>query len=104
MFLAFWSNNLFPAQVFDISRSTDIMLAPIIGGVGTLFGPVVGAAVGACSPPPVTGVSTGADGAAEGSGFGTLTGGRVGRLAEGRFGSGTRVFTTKGVPTGSAGS
>lgn len=43
VFLAFWSNNLFPAQIFDITRSTEIMLAPIIGGVGTLFGPVVGA-------------------------------------------------------------
>lgn len=43
VFLAFWSNNLFPAQIFDISRSTEIMLAPIIGGVGTLFGPIMGA-------------------------------------------------------------
>lgn len=43
VFLAFWSNNLFPAQIFDMSRSIDIILAPIIGGVGTLFGPIVGA-------------------------------------------------------------
>ena len=43
VFIAFWSNNLFPAQIFDITRSTDMMLAPIIGGIGTLFGPVVGA-------------------------------------------------------------
>ena len=43
VFLAFYSNNLFPAQVFDISRSIEVMLAPIIGGVGTLFGPIVGA-------------------------------------------------------------
>lgn len=43
VFLAFWSNNLFPAQIFDITRSTDIMLAPIIGGIGTLFGPILGA-------------------------------------------------------------
>lgn len=43
VFIAFWSNNLFPAQIFDMSRSIDIILAPIVGGVGTLFGPIVGA-------------------------------------------------------------
>jgi branched-chain amino acid transport system permease protein len=42
VFIAFWTNNLFPAQIFDMSRSIDIILAPIIGGVGTLFGPIVG--------------------------------------------------------------
>ena len=45
VFLAFFTNNLFPAQIFDITRSTDILLAPIIGGIGTLFGPIVGAFV-----------------------------------------------------------
>src|ERR1700745_3689980 len=40
---AFYYNNLFPEQVFHISRSIELMLAPIIGGVGTLFGPLVGA-------------------------------------------------------------
>ncbi len=45
VFLAFFTNNLFPAQIFDISRSTDILLAPIVGGIGTLFGPIVGAFV-----------------------------------------------------------
>ena len=39
---AFYYNNLFPEQVFNISRSIDIILAPIIGGVGTLFGPILG--------------------------------------------------------------
>ena len=43
VFMAFWTNSLFPAQIFDMSRSIDIILAPIIGGVGTLFGPIVGA-------------------------------------------------------------
>ncbi len=43
VYIAFWSNNLFPAQIFDMSRSIDIILAPIIGGIGTLFGPIVGA-------------------------------------------------------------
>ena len=39
----FYYNNVFSAQIFDMSRSIDIMLAPIIGGIGTLFGPVLGA-------------------------------------------------------------
>ncbi|HVL58213.1 MAG TPA: branched-chain amino acid ABC transporter permease [Burkholderiaceae bacterium] len=44
VFYAFYYNNLFPEQVFHISRSIEILLAPIIGGVGTLFGPIIGAA------------------------------------------------------------
>ena len=43
VFYAFYSNNLFPAQVFDISRSIELILAPIVGGIGTVLGPVVGA-------------------------------------------------------------
>jgi branched-chain amino acid transport system permease protein len=43
MFLAFYYNNLFPEQTFNISRSIELILAPIIGGVGTLIGPIVGA-------------------------------------------------------------
>jgi branched-chain amino acid transport system permease protein len=43
VFYAFYYNNLFPAQIFDISRSIELMLAPIVGGLGTVFGPVVGA-------------------------------------------------------------
>ena len=43
MFYAFYYNNLFPAQVFDIGRSIELILAPIVGGIGTIFGPVVGA-------------------------------------------------------------
>jgi branched-chain amino acid transport system permease protein len=39
----FYYNNVFSAQIFDMSRSIDIMLAPIIGGIGTLFGPILGA-------------------------------------------------------------
>jgi branched-chain amino acid transport system permease protein len=45
VFFAFYYNNLFPEQVFHISRSIEIILAPIIGGIGTLFGPVLGAFV-----------------------------------------------------------
>ena len=43
VFYAFYYNNLFPEQTFHISRSIELILAPIIGGVGTLFGPIVGA-------------------------------------------------------------
>ncbi len=40
---AFYYNNLFPEQIFHISRSIELILAPIIGGIGTLVGPIVGA-------------------------------------------------------------
>jgi branched-chain amino acid transport system permease protein len=43
VFFAFYYNNLFPEQVFHISRSIEIILGPIIGGIGTLFGPIIGA-------------------------------------------------------------
>jgi branched-chain amino acid transport system permease protein len=45
VYYAFFYNNLFPEQVFGISRSIEIILGPIIGGVGTLFGPILGAFV-----------------------------------------------------------
>jgi branched-chain amino acid transport system permease protein len=45
MFYAFFYNNLFPEQVFNISRSIEMILGPVIGGVGTLFGPIIGAFV-----------------------------------------------------------
>jgi branched-chain amino acid transport system permease protein len=45
VFFAFYYNNLFPEQIFNISRSIEIILGPVIGGVGTLFGPILGAAV-----------------------------------------------------------
>jgi len=45
VFFAFYYNNLFPEQVFHISRSIELILGPIIGGVGTLIGPIVGAFV-----------------------------------------------------------
>jgi branched-chain amino acid transport system permease protein len=43
VFYAFYYRNLFPTQVFDIGRSIELILAPIVGGLGTVFGPVVGA-------------------------------------------------------------
>jgi branched-chain amino acid transport system permease protein len=45
VFFAFYYNNLFPEQIFNVSRSIEIILGPIIGGLGTLFGPILGAAV-----------------------------------------------------------
>jgi len=45
VFFAFYYNNLFPEQIFHISRSIEIILGPIIGGIGTLFGPILGAVV-----------------------------------------------------------
>lgn len=45
VFIAFYYNNLFPEQIFHIGRSIEIILGPIIGGLGTLFGPVIGAAL-----------------------------------------------------------
>ena len=43
VFFAFYYNNLFPEQVFNMGRSIEIILGPIIGGIGTLFGPILGA-------------------------------------------------------------
>ena len=43
VFFAFYYNNLFPEQVFSIGRSIEIILGPMIGGAGTLAGPIVGA-------------------------------------------------------------
>ena len=45
VFYGFYYRNLFPSQVFDISRSIELILAPIIGGLGTVFGPIVGAII-----------------------------------------------------------
>lgn len=39
---AFYYKNLFPEQIFSIQNSIELLLAPIIGGVGTLIGPVLG--------------------------------------------------------------
>jgi branched-chain amino acid transport system permease protein len=40
---AFYYNNLFPETVFSINRSIELTLGAIIGGIGTLAGPIVGA-------------------------------------------------------------
>ncbi|MBI3090719.1 MAG: branched-chain amino acid ABC transporter permease [Candidatus Tectomicrobia bacterium] len=42
---AFYSNYFFyihPDEVLDVELSVDILLRPIVGGAGTLFGPIVG--------------------------------------------------------------
>lgn len=44
-FIAFYNNNLFPESTFAIGRSIDIILGPIVGGLGTLVGPILGAFV-----------------------------------------------------------
>jgi branched-chain amino acid transport system permease protein len=43
VFYAFYNNNLFPEQVFHILRSIELIVGPLIGGIGTLVGPVLGA-------------------------------------------------------------
>src|SRR6185437_12712225 len=45
VFHAFYYNNLYPETVFSIGRSVELMLPAIIGGLGTLFGPILGAFV-----------------------------------------------------------
>ena len=45
VFFAFYYNNLFPEQIFSINRSVELILGPIIGGLGTLVGPLLGAFV-----------------------------------------------------------
>lgn len=40
---AFYYNNLFPESTFGTNRSIELILGTIVGGAGTLFGPIVGA-------------------------------------------------------------
>jgi branched-chain amino acid transport system permease protein len=40
---AFYYNNLYPETTFAMHRSIEMILAPIVGGLGTLFGPILGA-------------------------------------------------------------
>ncbi len=40
---AFYQNSLFPDQTFGMARSIEFLMGPIVGGVGTLLGPIVGA-------------------------------------------------------------
>lgn len=45
VFQAFYFNSLFPEQAFSMGRSLEIILPVIIGGIGTLFGPILGALI-----------------------------------------------------------
>jgi branched-chain amino acid transport system permease protein len=45
VFFAFYYNNLFPEQIFNMGRSIELSLGPIVGGLGSLFGPILGAFV-----------------------------------------------------------
>lgn len=41
----FMNGSLFPETIMSMRMSIEVIIAPIIGGLGTLFGPVVGAVV-----------------------------------------------------------
>jgi branched-chain amino acid transport system permease protein len=41
----FYSGILFPDQVFAISRSMEIIIAPIVGGLGTIWGAMIGSLI-----------------------------------------------------------
>src|SRR5262249_54007668 len=43
VFVAFYNNNIWPVNEFSITRSIDIIMAPFVGGLGTVLGPIVGA-------------------------------------------------------------
>ncbi len=45
VFLAFYNNNLYPETTFAMERSIEAILPAIIGGLGTLIGPILGAFV-----------------------------------------------------------
>jgi branched-chain amino acid transport system permease protein len=45
VFYAFYNNTLYPENIFSMHRSIELMLGAIIGGIGTLAGPILGAAV-----------------------------------------------------------
>jgi branched-chain amino acid transport system permease protein len=43
--IAFYNNNLYPETIFAMERSIEAILPAIIGGLGTLCGPILGAFV-----------------------------------------------------------
>ncbi|RZI46739.1 branched-chain amino acid ABC transporter permease [Candidatus Finniella inopinata] len=45
IFYAFYQNTLFPDQTLALSRSIELAMGTIVGGVGTLMGPIVGALI-----------------------------------------------------------
>lgn len=45
VFQAYYAGALAPDQLFSATRSAELLLGPLVGGVGSLFGPVLGALV-----------------------------------------------------------
>lgn len=45
VFFAFYQNSLFPDQTFAMSKSLEAVMGSIVGGLGTLVGPILGAVV-----------------------------------------------------------
>jgi branched-chain amino acid transport system permease protein len=45
IFYAFYQNSLFPEQTFSLSNSIELTMGTIIGGVGTLLGPILGSLI-----------------------------------------------------------
>jgi len=43
VFYAFYYNQFYPETIFNIDKSIEILLGVIVGGIGTLFGPILGA-------------------------------------------------------------
>src|SRR5262249_46301728 len=44
-FYAVYHRELLPGERFGITPSAELMLAPVIGGLGTIFGPILGALI-----------------------------------------------------------
>ncbi|CAO4843237.1 MAG: hypothetical protein CNLJKLNK_01165 [Holosporales bacterium] len=42
IFHVIYQKNLFPDQIFNMQRSMGFTLAPLVGGVGSVFGPIIG--------------------------------------------------------------
>lgn len=42
---AFYQSSLFPEQTFSMSRSIEFIMGPIVGGVGSALGPILGALI-----------------------------------------------------------
>jgi branched-chain amino acid transport system permease protein len=45
VFYAFYQNSLFPEQAFSLSNSIELTMGTIVGGVGTLLGPILGSLI-----------------------------------------------------------
>lgn len=45
VFFAFYQNSLFPDQTFAMTKSLEAVMGSIVGGLGTLIGPILGAIV-----------------------------------------------------------